>query len=209
MTDTNNTILVADRLSFRYESGERHTVRDASLKLRAGRTFGVLGANESGKTTLARLLLGELSAEQGSITALGVPVRSTASRPRWLIFSRVLLTTLFAAATFLAFVHAPLFDSLLRVGAWSPALLLAVLEVAYQLKARSARVTGSSITERGQVNAELRRCGIGYISSEHEGGQQLDARATVEETIGRHMPLPNQARPGWGRGGWAGWTEGL
>jgi len=36
--------------------------------------------------------------------------------------------------------------------------------------------------------------GVAYISSEHNGGQELDPSATIEEAIGRHMRVPKAER---------------
>ncbi len=63
--------LVAElsHVTFRY--GDRTLVRDYSTRILRGDRVGVIGANGAGKTTLLRLLLGELSPDQGTVR-LGV-----------------------------------------------------------------------------------------------------------------------------------------
>ena len=50
------------------------------LELRAGRCMGLLGLNASGKTTLARLLRGQLRPKAGTIRFLGDATDATAPR---------------------------------------------------------------------------------------------------------------------------------
>jgi ABC-2 type transport system ATP-binding protein len=45
-----------------------YALRDVSLELRAGEIMGVVGRNGAGKTTLMRCLIGELSADVGSLS---------------------------------------------------------------------------------------------------------------------------------------------
>ncbi|WP_322199648.1 ABC transporter ATP-binding protein [Acutalibacter intestini] len=68
--------IVFDHVSFAYgESGE--ALKDVSFTIKAGSTFGILGATGSGKSTLTYLLdrLYELPQGSGSITIGGVDVR--------------------------------------------------------------------------------------------------------------------------------------
>ena len=58
-------VLEAKQVSFAYES--RPIVRDLSLTLMRGDKLGLLGPNGCGKTTLLRLLLGDLQPDSGSI----------------------------------------------------------------------------------------------------------------------------------------------
>jgi ATP-binding cassette subfamily F protein uup len=48
--------------------GERKIIRDFTLRIQRGDRIGIVGANGTGKTTLLRLLTGELAPDQGSIT---------------------------------------------------------------------------------------------------------------------------------------------
>ncbi len=48
--------------------GERPIIRDFSLRIQRGDRIGVVGANGTGKTTLLRLLTGEIEPDAGSVT---------------------------------------------------------------------------------------------------------------------------------------------
>ena len=54
--------------------GDKHVVRDLSLKVREGEIFGFLGPNGSGKTTSIRMLCGLLTPNSGAGQCLGYDV---------------------------------------------------------------------------------------------------------------------------------------
>jgi ABC-2 type transport system ATP-binding protein len=54
--------------------GEKHVVRDVSLRVRRGEIFGFLGPNGSGKTTTIRMVCGLLKPDRGSGTCLGYDI---------------------------------------------------------------------------------------------------------------------------------------
>lgn len=59
-------VIVAENISFAHP-GSQPQVKDFSLVLQRGDRIGLLGANGTGKTTLLKLLLGELQPQSGSI----------------------------------------------------------------------------------------------------------------------------------------------
>lgn len=61
-----NAQLVASNVGFSY--GPRQILRDISLTLGLGDRIGVVGPNGTGKSTLLRLLCGELSGEAGTVS---------------------------------------------------------------------------------------------------------------------------------------------
>ncbi|MDR3443143.1 MAG: ATP-binding cassette domain-containing protein [Legionella sp.] len=60
-----SVVIEANQVNFSW--GEKTLVRDFSLLLTRGDKLGIIGPNGCGKTTLVRLLLGELEAESGDI----------------------------------------------------------------------------------------------------------------------------------------------
>ncbi len=60
------TVIDAEGVTKRY--GERVVVRDFTLKVQRGDRIGVVGANSTGKTTLLKLLTGEIAPDEGKAT---------------------------------------------------------------------------------------------------------------------------------------------
>jgi ATP-binding cassette subfamily F protein uup len=58
-------VIDADRVTKRY--GERTIVRDFTLRIQRGDRIGVVGANGTGKTTLLKLLTGEIEPDEGTV----------------------------------------------------------------------------------------------------------------------------------------------
>ena len=54
--------------------GEKHVVKDVSLRVRRGEIFGFLGPNGSGKTTTIRMVCGLLKPDSGTGTCLGYDI---------------------------------------------------------------------------------------------------------------------------------------
>ncbi|HYD45904.1 MAG TPA: ABC transporter ATP-binding protein [Phenylobacterium sp.] len=60
--------------------GDKHVVRDVSIKVEEGRVTGFLGPNGSGKTTTMRMLCGLLTPDSGEGTCLGLDIRTEARK---------------------------------------------------------------------------------------------------------------------------------
>lgn len=65
VTRSGNLVIEAEKLN--YSLKERTLVRDFSFLLTRGDKVGIVGPNGCGKTTLVRLLLGELTADSGTV----------------------------------------------------------------------------------------------------------------------------------------------
>ena len=66
-TDEVRTKTVIDAESVTKSYGDRAIVRDFTLRIQRGDRIGVVGANGTGKTTLLRLLTGELEPDSGTV----------------------------------------------------------------------------------------------------------------------------------------------
>jgi ABC-2 type transport system ATP-binding protein len=71
MTTAANLEYAIDVVGLNKHYGEKHVVRDVSLRVRRGEIFGFLGPNGSGKTTTIRMVCGLLKPDSGSGTCLG------------------------------------------------------------------------------------------------------------------------------------------
>jgi len=60
------SVIVAESVTKRF--GERSIIRNFTLRIQRGDRIGVVGANGTGKTTLLKLLTGELASDEGSVT---------------------------------------------------------------------------------------------------------------------------------------------
>jgi len=186
-------LLEVDDVTFRHEPGQPQ-VKNVSFALREGETFGVLGANECGKTTLAQLLMGNLTPESGSIKVFGFPPAGRRFHtPRWPYVVHTLLAVC-CAATAAAAVLDPLgwpllLASMNETGVWALPLLLVLLEVTHVVHAvASKRSNRHARTDSGRAPASMLAVGVAYMSSEHDGGQKLKANQTVEDAIAQDMP---------------------
>ena len=74
MTAVANPEYAIDVQGLNKHYGEKHVVRDVSLRVRRGEIFGFLGPNGSGKTTTIRMVCGLLKPDSGSGTCLGYDI---------------------------------------------------------------------------------------------------------------------------------------
>ena len=192
MTPASGSVLVVEGVTFRHVSGGRPEVDDVSFTLCAGQTFGVLGGNECGKTTLAQVLLGNLVPESGTVTLLGAVAAGAGPRlPRWLTIVRLLFAICAVFAALLAAFDRHQLASATTAGAWSVPLALVLLEVQWHIYHRFATgvlFAASGSTDSGMAPPHQLQRGVAYISSEHDAGQKLGAGQTIEEAISAHMP---------------------
>lgn len=67
----NNMITIKDLTK---DYGQHRGIFNVNLTIRKGEVFGLVGVNGAGKTTMLRLLMGFLKADQGSATIAGIDV---------------------------------------------------------------------------------------------------------------------------------------
>lgn len=71
-----------DHVSYKYPSGEKEILSDASMVIPAGKSIGIVGASGAGKSTVADLLLGLLKPQNGTVKSDGVNIEE--NYPSWL-----------------------------------------------------------------------------------------------------------------------------
>ncbi len=60
-------VIAAKGITFTHPDGDRPVIHDLSTTIQRGDKVGIIGPNGSGKTTLLRLLLGELTPQEGTV----------------------------------------------------------------------------------------------------------------------------------------------
>lgn len=70
---SSDVVLTIDRAALRF--GHRTLWEDLDLEVRRGELIAVLGSNGSGKSSLLKVILGQLRLSSGSVSFLGSPVR--------------------------------------------------------------------------------------------------------------------------------------
>jgi len=83
--DTKGKLIAAMGLSKKYGNSDFH-LQDISMELHRGEILGIVGVNASGKTTLLRMLLGELRPTTGMISYPAF--NQDAHRPHWKTIKR-------------------------------------------------------------------------------------------------------------------------
>ncbi|GGA75803.1 ABC transporter ATP-binding protein [Pseudoclavibacter endophyticus] len=80
-------MITFDRVTKRYArlGGSAEAVRDLSVTIRTGAITAVLGPNASGKTTMLRMLAGQLAPTGGTISIAGRPVATDARIPHFAV----------------------------------------------------------------------------------------------------------------------------
>ena len=77
---TDSAVITVRDLGFRHPGARSDALREVSFSTAANEWVGLLGPNGGGKTTLLRLLLGQLEADTGRIEILGGPPSRTSRR---------------------------------------------------------------------------------------------------------------------------------
>jgi ABC-2 type transport system ATP-binding protein len=74
MTSATSPVYAIDVQGLNKHFGDKHVVKDVSLRVRRGEIFGFLGPNGSGKTTTIRMMCGLLKPDSGTGTCLGLDI---------------------------------------------------------------------------------------------------------------------------------------
>src|SRR3989344_3727098 len=70
--DHNQNIIEVKDVSFAYN--DHSAIKDINLKIHKGDYLGIVGPNGGGKTTLLKVILGQLKPNQGTVKIFGVPI---------------------------------------------------------------------------------------------------------------------------------------
>ncbi|RPE01258.1 peptidase domain-containing ABC transporter [Candidatus Pantoea deserta] len=69
--------IVLSHIHFRYAPTEPWVIEDVSLEIKAGESIAIVGPSGQGKTTLAKIILGLLHPEEGTISVGGLDIAQT------------------------------------------------------------------------------------------------------------------------------------
>lgn len=70
----NFEVLKIDHLTFKYPDGDRKVVNDISMTVHSGEKVALLGPSGTGKSTLLKLMVGDLTPTAGKVMINGMPV---------------------------------------------------------------------------------------------------------------------------------------
>jgi ABC transport system ATP-binding/permease protein len=81
------SVIVADHVTKRFGAGDnqRTIIRDFSLRIQRGDRIGLVGGNGTGKTTLLKMLTGELAPDEGTVTLAKTLVGTVIDQQRSLL----------------------------------------------------------------------------------------------------------------------------
>ncbi|MFA6256613.1 MAG: ATP-binding cassette domain-containing protein, partial [Candidatus Absconditabacterales bacterium] len=66
-SNENQVIMRFDEVSFAYNDGKHPILKETSFSLRANTKITIMGQNGSGRTTIFKMILGELTPQSGKI----------------------------------------------------------------------------------------------------------------------------------------------
>ncbi|MCW5717259.1 MAG: ABC transporter ATP-binding protein [Bauldia sp.] len=76
---------VLEATGLRKQFGQLQAVKDISIQIAPGETYGLLGPNGSGKTTTISMICGLLPADGGEVLVAGMPMTTTTLEPKKIV----------------------------------------------------------------------------------------------------------------------------
>lgn len=77
--------IVLEATGLRKTFGQLQAVKDISIRIEQGETYGLLGPNGSGKTTTISMICGLLPADGGEVRIAGMPMTTTTLEPKKIV----------------------------------------------------------------------------------------------------------------------------
>ena len=78
MAEQNNKAVVLNKVSKSF--GEKEVLKEIQLQVQTGEIFGLLGPSGAGKTTMIKLITGQLMPSQGEICLFGKKIKELSGR---------------------------------------------------------------------------------------------------------------------------------
>ncbi|CAE8624795.1 unnamed protein product, partial [Polarella glacialis] len=176
--DEHRCVLRAEGLAFAYDSTEP-VLKGIDFDISAGYCVGLVGNNASGKTTLARLLIGKISANSGCVRHLHGGTAS--KKPTGNLAASAVATCLVGLlAVFCgqAFSGRKLLEETLAWHRMAVAGAVAMLMAIVFLGRRLLDMRETSLSNHSVV----------HISSDMHDKEQLSEKKTIEAAIGEVLP---------------------
>jgi ABC-type dipeptide/oligopeptide/nickel transport system ATPase component len=179
-----------------FSSTESVILDGVSLRIGVGESLGVLGGNESGKTTLARIILRKLTASAGVVKFQGVSLASVGCCPGAVRAARFAVLACIAVMAALACVRFRLtgipfiLDDAGRAlasalgGAHNVSWAVGAVAAAVLFLVGEAALRGQA----AEAFEKAHRSRVAYMTSEDSPGQALNPKLTIEDAIVELMP---------------------
>jgi len=196
-------LFIADDLRFAYSSDEP-ILRGVSLKIRRGQTLGLLGCNESGKTTVAKLILGKIKPNDGRLDfddpTKEAPESSERSRESDMNWSIFLLKSLGCSVAFFAICESfQNYGHRAMLGDTGYIAAVLVLGTLFQLIASEMFKQILGTTAQKARETRKSKCAVRFMTSEDSPGYRLKGSLKLYEVIGEHLPMGWKGADGTGR----------
>jgi ABC-type multidrug transport system ATPase subunit len=75
MSQNNYPLIQFEKVSFRYDKQQEYLLKDVSFEVHPGDRIGIMGGNGSGKSTIAKLILGIYRSRQGEVLYNGTRIK--------------------------------------------------------------------------------------------------------------------------------------